>query len=119
MSPLLRRCMFFSVARMSSGCETWRTLNCSSSSRVAEHVAETTVDVDEAAVEIHVTDTDGRELDHVRVSLFAFAQAIERQGARVEAADLGAERPDEPEQLPIGLRHAFGEELDHANRATV
>jgi hypothetical protein len=66
-----------------------------------------------------VADADRRELDHVRVNFFAVAQAIECEGARVEAADLGAERADEFEQLWIGLLNPRGNELDHADRGAV
>src|SRR5262245_20133141 len=45
-------------------------------SRVAEHVAETRIDVNEPAVDVNVADADRREFDHVRVELFALAQTV-------------------------------------------
>jgi hypothetical protein len=68
-------------------------------------------------VRVGVTGADRREPDQFCVSFFALAQAVERDGANAEVADLHADRLEHVEQVLVRRRNRLGIELDHADDA--
>jgi hypothetical protein len=83
---------------------------------VAEHLAQAPVDAQEAAVERHVGDAGGGELEGLAEALFALRERRLRLLALQELADLAADHVDGLQQPLVGLVRPRAGEAQHADR---
>jgi hypothetical protein len=84
--------------------------------RVAEHLADLRVHVDEAPAILDVDDADRRERHRRRESLLALAQLLDGDRSLVEMPDLDARDTQHAQELGLGRGYARRVELEHADR---